>query len=800
MKIKLTICLLAFLNFYDAQESITYQKPSAEILKLADYERPPSVLMNSKKDWVIFAYRPTYKTLEDLSQQEMKLGGLRINPVTNISSTATYLKNLKVRKLNDKVEVQVKNLPANPKITNTSFSPDEKKLAFTNTTAKGVELWIIDLETATAKKITNDNLNANLGSPYVWYKDSQHILIKTLPQNRGTLIDASKDLPTGPIVSTADGKVSQNRTYQDLLKNPQDEKNFEILTASDIYNVDLNGNLKKVKEQDLYSGLSFSPDGNYMMATTIKKPFSYIVPLNRFPITTTVYDVNGNVVKVVNEVPLNEIMPKGFSSVRTGKRDLGWRSDTPATLVYTEALDGGDQSKTVDYRDEIFTWEAPFSANPKSFFKTKQRYEDVSWTNDHYAIVSEGWYDTRNTKSYLIDLNNNESKVIDDRNYQDVYSDPGSFNTTKNQFGRTVVDMKGGKAYLIGEGFTKDGQHPFIDEMDMKTLKKKRLYTSNLKNAKEEIKDILNPSKGEVLTIQQSASQYPNYFKKNIKSNKTEAVTNFANPFESIKDVYKEVITYKRNDGVTLTGTLYLPANYDRKAKKEKLPLLIWAYPTEYKDKNTAGQNTQNPNEFTFPYYGSFVYWTTKGYAVLDDAAFPIIGEGKTEPNDTFIPQLVANGRAAIDAVDQLGYIDRTKVAVGGHSYGAFMTANLLTHSKDYACGIARSGAYNRTLTPFGFQSEQRNYWDIPEIYNAMSPFMNADKMKTPLLLIHGDADNNPGTFTLQTERYFQALKNLGAPVKMVLLPREAHSYVAKENILHLLWEQDQFLEKCLKK
>jgi dipeptidyl aminopeptidase/acylaminoacyl peptidase len=800
MKIKLTICLLAFLNFYDAQENINYQKPSAEILKLADYERPPSVLMNSKKDWVVFTYRPTYKTLEDLSQNEMKLGGLRINPVTNISSSMIYSNNLKIRKLHDKNEIQVKNLPSHSKIAYISFSPDEKKLAFTNTTAKGVELWVVDMETASAQKITADNLNANLGMPYLWNNDSQSFLIRTLPQNRAALINADEDLPTGPIVSTADGKVSQNRTYQDLLKNPQDEKNFETLTASEIYNVNLTGNLKKLKDQDMYAGLSLSPDGKYLLATIIKKPFSYIVPLSRFPSTTMVYDMNGNTVKTVNDVPLNEIMPKGFSSVRTGKREMTWRSDAPATLTYAEALDGGDQSKTAEYRDEIFTWEAPFTAAPKSFFKTKQRYKDVVWTNDHYAIVSEGWYDTRNTKSYLLDLNNGESKVFDDRNYQDVYSDPGHFNTTKNQYGKSVVDMKGGKAYLIGDGFTKDGQHPFIDEMDIKSLKKKRLYTSDLKNAKEGIVDILNPSRGEILTTQQSPSQYPNYFKKNIKSNKAEAVTNFANPFESIKDVYKEVITYKRNDGVTLTGTLYLPANYDRKAKKEKLPLLIWAYPREYKDKDTAGQSTQNDNDFTFPTYGSFVYWTAKGYAVLDNAAFPIVGEGKTEPNDTFIPQLVANAAAAIDAVDHLGYIDRKKVAVGGHSYGAFMTANLLTHSNLFACGIARSGAYNRTLTPFGFQSEQRNYWDVPEIYNTMSPFMHADKMKTPLLLIHGDADNNPGTFTLQTERYFQALKNLGAPVKMVLLPKEAHSYQAKENILHVLWEQDQFLEKCLKK
>jgi len=276
-------------------------------------------------------------------------------------------------------------------------------------------------------------------------------------------------------------------------------------------------------------------------------------------------------------------------------------------------------------------------------------------------------------------------------------------------------------------------------------------------------------------------------------------ITDFQNPFESISKVHKEVIKYKRSDGVELSGTLYLPEGYDRDNKTEKLPLLIWAYPAEYKDKNSAGQSTANPNEFTYPYYGSFIYWVTRGYAVLDDAAFPIVGEDKEEPNDSFVEQLIDNAKAAIDAVDALGYINKEKVAVGGHSYGAFMTANLLTHSNLFVCGIARSGAYNRTLTPFGFQREQRNYWEAKEVYDAMSPFMHADKMKTPILLVHGEADNNPGTFTLQTERYFQALKGLGAPARLVILPKEMHGYVARENILHLLWEQDVFLEKYMK-
>ena len=801
MKIKyLLLFISAFGFFAEAQENLDYQKPSAEILALADYERAPSVSMDTKKEYMLLSYRNTYKTLADLNQEEMRLGGLRINPVTNISSSVTYINNLKLRKITAKEETQVIGLPENARLTNISWSPNEKNIGFTNTTNSGVELWIIDVTTATAKKITSDNLNANLGNPYSWMKDNQTLLVKFLPKNRPALINEKLDLPKGPTVSVSEGSKSQNRTYQDLLKNKNDEANFDALVTSELHKVNLNGNSELFMPADIYAGESFSPDGNYLMVTTIQKPYSYIVPLSRFPQKSVVYDLSGKEIKVVNEVPLSEIMPKGFSSVRKGKRNMSWRADKPATLVYVEALDEGNQANKVDFRDEAFLWNAPFNAEPTSMMKTQQRFGGISWGNDSFAIAYDSWYDTRNTKTYLINPSNpNQTpKILSDRNSQDIYSDPGNFETKKNEYGRNVIATENGNAYLLGDGNTKDGQFPFIDEFNLKTLKTKRLYTSKIQGKKEDLMSIEDYKKGEVLVLIQSKNDYPNYYFRNIKSGKLTPITTFKNPFESIKNVYKEVIKYKRKDGVDLSGTLYLPANYD-KTKKEKLPLLIWAYPAEFKDKNSAGQSDKNPNEFTFPNYGSFVYWVTKGYAVLDDASFPIIGEGTTEPNDNFITQLVDDAEAAINAVDKLGFINRKKVAIGGHSYGAFMTANLLSHSNLFACGIARSGAYNRTLTPFGFQSEQRNYWDIPAIYNEMSPFMNAGKMKTPLLLVHGDADNNPGTFTLQSERYFQALKGLGAPVRLVLLPKEAHGYAAKDNILHLLWEQDQFLEKYLK-
>lgn len=801
-KIFASVCFLLSGYLSNAQENLAYQKPSKEILELADYQAAPSVLMDSKKTWMILTYKNTYKSLDDLNQDEMRLGGLRINPKTNISSTLTYINNIKIRKIKDKNEVQVNGLPDNPKIAYLNWSPDESKIAFTNTSANGVELWVLDLATAMAKKITNANLNANIGSPYNWFKDGKNILVKSLLKEKSEIIDNKKDLPTGPTVSTSDGNASQNRTYQDLLKNKTDEINFENLIKSEYHIVSIDGTSTLFKKADLYMSESFSPDGNYLLVNIIEKPFSYIVPLNRFPIKTIVYDKTGKEIKILNESPLNEIMPKGFMAVKKGKRNITWRRDTPASIYYAEALDGGDPAVKVSFRDEIFIWDAPFNENPKSILKTPQRFSGITWGNNTTAIAYDNWYDTRNTKTYLFNPSNSVEtpKIISDRNSQDVYSDPGNFETKKNEFGQYVLAIENNNLFLIGQGFTKEGQFPFIDEFNLSTLKSKRIYQSTFKDKKEDILSIEDFKKGEVLVRIQSKTEFPNYYLRNIKSkDKLTSITSFKNPFESIKNVYKELIKYKRKDGVELSGTLYLPANYDRNTKKDKLPLLIWAYPTEYKDKNSAGQTTQNPNEFTFPYYGSFVYWVTKGYAVLDDASFPIIGEGSTEPNDTFISQLVANGEAAINAVNQLGYINPKKVAVGGHSYGAFMTANLLTHSNLFACGIARSGAYNRTLTPFGFQSEQRNYWEIPKIYNEMSPFMNAEKMKTPLLLVHGEADNNPGTFTLQTERYFQALKGLGAPVRMVLLPKESHGYAAKENIFHLLWEQDQFLEKHLK-
>ena len=797
---KKIILLILSVTFAFSQENIDYQKPSSEILNLVEYERPPSVVYDSDKNFMLFLYRDNYKSIEDLSQDELRLAGLRINPKTNIGSRITYYNNIKIKNLkNKRSEIEdIIGIPSNPKIANINWSPNHKNIAFTNTSSDGVKLWVLNLESRSLVKLTDLKLNSNIRDVINWLNDSE-ILIKVIPENKKELIDQSNIVPLGPTISSNDGENAQNRTYQDLLKNKTDEFNFEQLVTSDIYKVSLDGKAHKWLDADMFTDISPSPDGKFVMVSNIKKPFSYIVTYGRFPKSTNIYDNEGILVSNLVDVPLIEELPQGFMAVRTGKRNFSWRMDNPSTITYIVALDNGDPSKESEYRDELFELDAPFTGNGNTIFKSINRLSGIIWGNKTTAVAYDYWIKNRNEKTYLFNPSDINQKpiIMYDRNYQDTYSDPGSFITERNSFNKNVLKMDSNNLILMGDGYSEKGQFPFVDRLNLDNLTTKRIYESIYTDKLENLVDF-DVNKNQLLVTIESKNDYPNYYFKTLNGKKITRITDFNNPFEQLSKVDKQVITYKRNDGVELSGVLYLPVGYD-KTSKEKMPMIMWAYPREFKDKTSAGQNTNNPNKFTYPYYGSMVYWVTKGYVVLDNASFPIIGEDTTEPNDDFRNQLVENARAGINAVSKLGYIDKNKVAVGGHSYGAFMVANLLSHSDLFAAGIARSGAYNRTLTPFGFQSEERSYWEAPNLYNSMSPFMHADKMKTPLLLIHGEDDNNSGTYPMQSKRYFNALKGLGAVVRLVMLPKESHGYSSKESIYHVLWEQDQWLERYVK-
>jgi dipeptidyl aminopeptidase/acylaminoacyl peptidase len=540
-----------------------------------------------------------------------------------------------------------------------------------------------------------------------------------------------------------------------------------------------------------------------VMVSEIQKPYSYLVPYYRFPYVNTIYDKSGKLVKEVGSFPLVEEMPKGFDAVRLGPRDMSWRKDKPATLYWTEALDGGDPKSEVEFRDALYDMRIDKLGDKREIVKVKNRLYYVEWGDDHLAVVHDGFWKTRKKRVYSIDPSKTAQvgELLYDLDRDNYYDRPGNFLTKKNAFGSKVLLLsKDGKyLYQTSEGYSPEGNKPYVAKFDLETKISSELWRASGVDNYERIIKVLDIDQGWLVTRIESNELQPNYYKRNIfERSAPKAITDFSHPYEQMKGVKKEVIHYTREDGVDLSATLYLPAGYD-KEKDGRLPMLMWAYPREYKNAKQAGQVKKSPYEFTRLYYGSPIYWVASGYAVLDGADFPIIGEGETEPNDSFIEQLVMNAEAGINAVNKLGVVDPKRVAVGGHSYGAFMTANLLAHSDLFAAGIARSGAYNRSLTPFGFQSEERTFWEATDVYMKMSPFMHADKVNQPLLLIHGEADNNSGTFPMQSERFYNAMKGHGATTRLVMLPYESHGYAARESVLHMLWEMDQWLEKYVK-
>ncbi|MBW3467519.1 alpha/beta hydrolase family protein [Arthrospiribacter ruber] len=781
-----------------AQEPLTYQTPPKVIEELANAPLTPFVNFTRSGDKMLLLERPGSPSIEELAQPELRLAGIRINPATNGPSRSGFIQNVKVKNVRSGEESQVKNLPENPRLGNFSLSKDEKYLALTNTSNTGISLWIVDMESLEAKKITDEIVNGVYGTDISWTADHS-IIFKGINPQRGNMPEAPL-APSGPTVQETVGNAAPSRTYQDLLVNPYDEEVFAFLMNSQVMKADLNGNVSPVGEAGLIKSISLSPDDQYIMVDLIQKPFSYLVPASRFPYNVEIWDQSGSKIKTMAEIPLDEVRPTGFDATVTGPRSISWRADKPATLYWVEAQDGGDPKVEMEEREIVYTLDAPFSATPSKLASLAYRYRGIYWSDDNFALLNEGWFASRQQKVSRINPSKPDEKatVIIERSSDDIYNDPGTPVFTSNQYGRSVLQRKGDEVYMTSEGGSPEGSMPYLSAFDTKKKSERILWRSEAPYYERVVK-VLNADATEFVTLKESTDLQPNYWVVNTRRRiAPRQLTEFEHPYEALKGIKKELVKYKRNDGLDLSATVYTPEGYDPE-KDGSLPVLMWAYPREYKSAAVASQVRGSKYTFTRISWGSPIFWVTQGYAIMDQTEMPIVGEGDEEPNDFFVEQLVANAEAAIDFIVDAGIGDRNRIGVGGHSYGAFMTANLLSHSDLFAAGIARSGAYNRTLTPFGFQYEQRTYWEAPDVYNTMSPFMNAEKVKTPILLIHGEADNNSGTFPIQSERYYNALKGHGATTRLVFLPHESHGYAAKESTLHTLWEQHEWLEKYVK-
>jgi dipeptidyl aminopeptidase/acylaminoacyl peptidase len=779
-----------------AQDNFKYQAPPKDIADLVLARPTPGVIIDEKGEWMILLDRSDFPTIDELAQPELRIAGLRINPNNFGPSRAPSSVNLQLKNIKSGKVFTIEGLPQNLRAGSVQFSPDQDRIAFTHSGATAIDLYVVDLSDRRARKINTAPLNTVLGASFLWAGNNQ-LVYKTIVPGKPLTVKAGA--PSGPIVQENMGRAAASRTYQDLIKNPYDEALFEYYATAQLVKNNL-ASETPVGQPAIYRSLSVSPDKQYLLTTTISKPFSYLFPATGFPHTVAIMDLSGKIVRTLANNPSNEGQPIGFDDVATFPRGFNWRDDEPSTITYVQALDNGLGRRKAEFRDAVYAVKVSGNDEPRQLFKTKRRYGGIMWGTADMALFFEQMYADRKVRMNRFNPSTGQVDSLYERSSDDEYSNIGTPVTRRNEYGRNVILVqKNGELLLTADGAGPKGDMPLLQSWNPSNGKRKIIWQS-APGTYEYVVDVIDADKMSFITRKETPTQTPNYYYYNGTGKKAtvKAITDFTNPYKQLEGIAKQKISYQRADGINLTGDLYLPKGYDPK-KDGPLPVIMWAYPIEYKSASDAAQVRGSNYTFTRISYGSPIFWVTQGYAVLDNAEMPIVGDAGKEPNDNFIPQLHLNAHAAIKKLSDMGVGDSNRVAVGGHSYGAFMTANLLAHTNLFKAGIARSGAYNRSLTPFGFQSEERTYWEAPEIYNQMSPFTYAHKIKTPILLVHGEMDNNPGTFPIQSERLYNAIKGHGGTVRYVVLPYESHGYAAKENILHLLWEQNQWLDKWVK-
>ena len=778
---------------------VTYQQPPADIQAILDADSPPAVSVSPDREWMLELERPNLRVLAELAEPEVKVAGIKINPETNgpareYAYRGIVLRDMASARRASRVAI---DLPEGARVRNVTWSPDNTGFSFTLTQADGIELWYAEVPSGEVKRLTEPVLNAAYGAPCDWLNGSQALVCKRVPADRSEAPEASR-VPTGPVIDESLGRTAPARTYSNLLKNPHDEALFEHYLQSELVLVGLDGTQSLLSSADIVDEATPSPDGEWLLVQTLHRPWSYHVAASRFPQKTEVLRISDPSNRLlIADLTLADDIPIPRGSVRTGKRVVSWRADLPATLYAIEALDGGDAGAEAERRDRLSLLSAPFEGEFASLWESELRMYEVMWGDEDLAMAWTWRWNDRLLRTWVLDPSGeSEPKVMNERSFQDNYSDPGSPLSWPGPYGRNVIHQVDGDILLSGAGIRPDGVRPFLDRMNVETGETHTIWRAG-DSHHETLTAVVDAEAKTLITRRQSLSDPPNYMRRKVGSRRAVGLTNFEDWAPQFSEVQRELVTYTRADGVELQARVYTPPGW--RPSDGPLPTVFWAYPNEFKSKQDAGQKTKSENLFSRPSPHSPLWFCLQGYAVVDDPTMPIVGEGDTEPNDNFIEQLVSGAEAAVAMAVDRGVADPDRLLIGGHSYGAFMTANLLAHTDLFQAGIARSGAYNRSLTPFGFQSEQRTYWEAIDTYITMSPFTHANKIDEPILLIHGAQDPNPGTYPVQSERLFEALKGNGGTVRWVVLPLEEHGYRARESIGHMLWEQFRWADTYVK-
>ena len=779
-----------------------YQKPPQEIMDVLNAPATPATSVSPAKDKIALLEPLRYPPISELSQPMLRLAGLRINPNTNGAHRQPYFVKVSLKNIADGREMPVK-LPNGAQIISPAWSADGKYIAAGNQTPKGIELWIIETATGKAKLVKNAYVNTAFGG-FSWMPDQKSLLVNLVPSKRGAAPGFQNLTPTEPNIQETAGKTGVVQTFQDLLKSPNDENLFEYYATSQIAVVAVDGKIKEIGAPAIFDTADISPDGTHILVSQIKRPFSYLFPSFRFPKEVDVWDLNGKSIYKVASVPLQDNLPA--QGVQVGRRSYGWIPTEAKTLMWAEALDEGNPKNKAAFRDKLMKLAAPFSAQPEQVIQLENRAQGRIFGEKDGAMFAYDYNrDTQKRRIIMLDYRNAgfAPRVVSDLNINDRYNDIGQPVTKRLLNGFSVIQQNGDEIFMSGNGSSPEGDRPFLRKMSLKDFKTTEVFRADT-SSYETFVALTADDGTQFITRKESITEPANIYLRilcddtksgDCLSAAPKKITNFTDPTPQLRGIKKQLVQYKRADGVDLSFTLYLPPNYK---EGTRLPTVVWAYPQSFTDAATAGQVAGSTNRFTSIGGYSHLFFLLNGYAILDEATMPIVGMPETK-NDTFVRQIVDSAQAAIDKGVEMGVVDRERVGVGGHSYGAFMTANLLAHSDMFRAGIARSGAYNRTLTPFGFQDEQRSFWEATKIYTEVSPFFYANKINEPILMIHGEADNNQGTFPIQSERLYAAIQGNGGTARLVMLPLESHGYSAKESIEHTLFEQINWFDKYVK-
>jgi dipeptidyl aminopeptidase/acylaminoacyl peptidase len=786
--------LLIAIGALPAEAQQQYQRPPKEILDVLDARALPVPIVSWTGDALILATPLWYPPISDLAEPLLRLAGVRINPRNNAVHGSYYYVGYSLKKVPDGPEIPIA-LPAGARVGYPRWNANGSMFAFTNMTDTTVELWVGEVATAKVHRIDGIRLNPVLGQAMAWMPDQKTLLVKTVPAQRG-MPPVEPSAPVGPRVEETGRVAAASSTYEarDLLRTPYDADLFEYYATAQLAIVDATtGAVTIVGSPDVLAKVQAAPGGQYVLVERVHRPYSFIRPYNRFPTEVEVWDTSGKKIETLASLPLAEQVP--IHGVRTGPREHSWRPTAPATIVWAEALDEGDTYKKVPHHDRVMLKQVGGVA--VELFQTEQRFSGLDWVERGSLALLTDYDDDRHwVRVFLLDADNRSAatRVVWSLNSDDSYHDPGSPVYRMLPSGALAVREYRGAFFTSGEGASPEGNRPFLDRIDLSSLRTERLFRSSGESLESFLRWV-NPAAGTFLTRRESPTDPPNVYLRTVGEPTAQQLTRFPDPTPQLRQISKRLVTYQRPDSVKLSFTLYLPPGYK---EGTRLPTVVWAYPLDYTDPSAAGQVTASPQEFTSIIGASPIFLALEGYAVLDNTAMPVVGPTGTA-YDTFIDQIVANARAAIDKAVELGVTDRDRVGVMGHSHGALMTANLLAWSDLFRAGVARSGAYNHTLRPFGFQNERRTLYQATDTYLRLSPLLHADRIHEPLLIIHGERDANPGTVPLQSEKLFEAIRGVGGTARYVVLPLESHGYAARESVEQTLYEMVTWFDRYVK-